>query len=371
MDVVEARAADWERDPFVLKEEGGYFYGRGASDNKLGIAQLTAAFLQLKRQGFRPDRDLVLAFTGDEETDMTTSAALATRLAARRPAFAVNSDSGGGRADPAGRPIAFAVQVAEKTFANLEVTVRNPGGHSARPRTDNAIYELAELLGRIRGFTFPVVVNEVSLPMLRDSAAQPNASPAFKSAVAALAANPADPQALAIVSAEPRLGHAIRTTCVPTLLTAGHADNALPQSATATINCRIFPGESVERVRAALAGLGGNPAAEWKVVGEPLEAPASPDNPELFAALRQVLAERAPGVPIVTYMTPGATDGKHFRARGVPTYGASADFTSPGQNTGAHGLNERVPTSSLFDGLDFWPRLMRVLGTPAGDGTGG
>jgi acetylornithine deacetylase/succinyl-diaminopimelate desuccinylase-like protein len=361
MDVVEAKPSDWERNPFVLHEEGGFFFGRGAMDNKFGIAQLTAAFIQLKKQGFRPDRDLVLVFSGDEETDMRTTQVLAEKMVGRKAEYAVNSDSGGGRADASGKPLTFAVQVAEKTFANLEVTVRNPGGHSARPRADNAIYELAEVLARVRSHRFPVVVNEVTMGMLRDAAAQPNAREELKAAVAALTADPNDKAALAVVEQEPRLGFSIRTTCVPTLLSGGHADNALPQRATANINCRIFPGVPVEDVRRTLASLGGNPAAEWKAVGEPLEAPPSPPNPELFAAIADALADRAPGVSIVTFMTPGATDGKHFRARGIPTYGAGADFSRQGVDTFAHGLNERAPAQSFFESLDYWPRLMRRL----------
>lgn len=367
MDVVEARKSDWERDPFVLHEEGGFLYGRGVSDNKLGVAHLTAAFITLKKVGFRPERDLVLAFSGDEETDMASSKVLAEKLASRKPEMALNSDSGGGRADASGKPTSFAVQVAEKTFANIEVTVRNPGGHSARPRSDNAIYELAELLGKVRGYSFPLVDSEITRTMLRDAAASPSASDSLKAKVAALEARPSDPALLAEISAEPRLGHAMRTTCVPTLLQGGHADNALPQSATANINCRIFPGVEIETVRQQLAAVGGNPQAEWKVTGEPFGAPASPSNPALFAAIAEAIAPVAPGVPIIPYMTPGATDGKHFRARGIPTYGFSADFTVGGEVSGVHGLNERIPESSLFEAFDFWPRLMRLL---AG-GTGG
>lgn len=361
MDVVEAKASDWERNPFAMHEEGGFFFGRGAMDNKFGIAQLTAAFIQLKRQGFQPDRDLVLVFSGDEETDMRTTQVLAEKMVARKPEFAVNSDSGGGRADASGKPLAFAVQVAEKTFANIEVTIRNPGGHSARPRSDNAIYDLAEVLARVRSYRFPVVVNDVTMGMLRDSASQRNASEEFKAAVAKLAVNPTDAAALAAVEKEPRLGFSIRTTCIPTLLSGGHADNALPQRATANINCRIFPGVPVEDVRKTLASLGGNPAAEWKADANTLEAPPSPSNPELFAAIADAVAPRAPGIPIVTFMTPGATDGKHFRARGIPTYGAGADFSRQGVDTFAHGLNERAPVQSFFESLDYWPRLMRRL----------
>ncbi|UUR06891.1 M20/M25/M40 family metallo-hydrolase [Sphingomonas glaciei] len=361
MDVVEAKRADWERDPFKLHEEGGFLYGRGTSDNKLGVAHLVAAFITLKKVGFRPDRDLILGFSGDEETDMKSSMVLAERLAAAKPEYAINSDSGGGRADASGKPTSFAVQVAEKTFANISVTIRNAGGHSARPRADNAIYELGEVLGRVRGYTFPLVNSDLTRAMLRDAAAASSASESLKAKVAALEAKPDDDALLAEVGAEPRLGHAVRTTCVPTLLEGGHADNALPQSATATINCRIFPGVEIEEVRRTLAALGGNAAAEWKIVGEPFGAPASPANPALFAAVKAAVAPQAPDIPIVTYMTPGATDGKHFRARGIPTYGFSADFTVGGEVAGVHGLNERIPDRALYEAFDFWPRLMRQL----------
>jgi acetylornithine deacetylase/succinyl-diaminopimelate desuccinylase-like protein len=258
------------------------------------------------------------------------------------------------------------VQVAEKTFANIAVTIRNPGGHSARPRADNAIYELAEVLGRVRGYTFPLVDSDLTRAMLRDAAAAPSASPELKAKVAALETGPGDAALWAELSREPRLGYAVRTTCVPTLLEGGHADNALPQSATATINCRIFPGVEIETVRRTLAEVGGNPQAQWAIEGEPFGAPASPNNPTLFAAIRQALLPEAGDIPIVPYMTPGATDGKHFRARGIPTYGFSADFTVGGEVAGVHGLNERIPERALYDAFDFWPRLMRQLAGGAG-----
>ena len=361
MDVVEAKRDDWQRDPFTFIEEDGDFFGRGTSDNKFGIAQLTSAFIQLKRQAFKPDRDLIIAFSGDEETDMASTRAMATKLAARRPAFAVNSDSGGGRADASGKGLSFGVQVAEKTYANVEVTVHNPGGHSARPRDDNAIFELAQLLGNIRSYRFPLVVNDLTRAIVHDAARQPGAEPGLEAALAALAANPNDQQAQALLSSDPRLGYSLRTTCVPTLLSGGHADNALPQKATANINCRIFPGVPVESVRQALAAAGRNPNAEWKIVGTPMASDPSPENKELFSAIAQTFEDRYPGVPVIPYMTPGATDGKHYRAAGIPTYGASLDFSRPGEDTGAHGLNERVPAESFFESLDYWPKLMRLL----------
>ncbi|WP_331039485.1 M20/M25/M40 family metallo-hydrolase [Allosphingosinicella sp.] len=361
MDVVEAKREDWERDPFKFIEENGHFFGRGTNDNKFGIAQLAAAFIQLKREGFKPNRDLIIAFSGDEETDMATTKAMVAKLAARKPAFALNSDSGGGRADASGKALAFAVQVAEKTFANIEVTVRNPGGHSARPRTDHAIYELADVLRNVRGYRFPVVVNDLTRSIVRDAARQPGANPNLESALEALARNSEDQQAQALLAAEPRLALSLRTTCVPTLLTGGHADNALPQSATANINCRIFPGVAIEEVRQKLAEIGGDPKAEWKVTGDPFASSPSPENKELFAAIAKAVEDRHPGIPVVPYMTPGATDGKHFRGAGIPTYGVGSEFSRAGEDTFAHGLNERVRVESFFESLDYWPRLMRLL----------
>lgn len=361
MDVVEAKRDDWQRDPFTFIEEDGRFFGRGTSDNKLGVAQLTEAFLQLKRQGFKPNRDLIIAFSGDEESDMDSTRAMVAKLAARRPAFAVNSDSGGGRADASGKGLSFGVQVAEKTYANIEVTVHNPGGHSARPRADNAIFELAELLGNIRLYRFPVIVNDLTREIVRDAARQLGAKPGLEEALAALAGNPDDHQAQALLASDPRLAYSLRTTCVPTLLSGGHADNALPQKATANINCRIFPGVSVESVKQALAAAGRNPNAEWKVVGTPMASDPSPENKELFSAIARTFEDLYPGIPVIPYMTPGATDGKHYRAAGIPTYGASLDFSRPGEEAGVHGLNENVPVESFFESLDYWPKLMRLL----------
>jgi acetylornithine deacetylase/succinyl-diaminopimelate desuccinylase-like protein len=361
MDVVEARRADWQRDPFTLIEEGGYFYGRGTTDNKAGIAQLASAFLALRRAGFQPSRDLVIAFSGDEETDMASSQALARKLAARRPEYALNSDSGGGRMNARGQASEYAVQVAEKTFANFDVTIRNPGGHSARPRTDNAIFELAELLRNLRGYTFPIMSTELTRVTLRAAAAKEGVSPELKAALLAFAADPTPANGEAALARAPGLALTLRTTCVPTLLTAGHADNALPQRATATINCRVFPGMPLASVQQQLATAGANPAAEWKLTGNPVQSDPSPVNEPLFAALAEIFGTRFPALPVIPYMTPGATDGKHFRAAGIPTYGVSAGFDAPGDNGNAHGLNERLGVAKFFDGLDFWPRLMKRL----------
>ena len=360
MDVVEARRDDWERDPFTFVEENGHFFGRGTSDNKFGIAQLTAAFIQLKRQGFKPNRDLIIAFSGDEETDMATTQAIVKKLAARQPEFAINSDSGGGRADSAGKGLSFGVQIAEKTYANFEVTVRNPGGHSARPRTDNSIYDLADILRNIRAYRFPVVVNDLTRTMVDNAARQADARPGLVEALAAVEKNPEDQQAQSVFEGT-SLGYSLRTTCVATKLEGGHAENALPQSATANINCRIFPGATVASVQQKLAEVGGNPNAEWKVTNEPMASDPSPVKKELFGVIGRALENRYLGIPVVPYMTPGATDGKHFRAAGIPTYGANSAFERAGESSFAHGLNERVRVDSFFESLDYWPKLIRLL----------
>ena len=360
MDVVEARRDDWERDPFTFVEENGHFFGRGTSDNKFGIAQLTAAFIQLKRQGFKPNRDLIIAFSGDEETDMATTQAIVKKLAARQPEFAINSDSGGGRADSAGKGLSFGVQIAEKTYANFEVTVRNPGGHSARPRTDNSIYDLADILRNIRAYRFPVVVNDLTRTMVENAARQADARPGLVEALAAVEKNPEDQQAQSVFEGT-SLGYSLRTTCVATKLEGGHAENALPQSATANINCRIFPGATVASVQQKLAEVGGNPNAEWKVTNEPMASDPSPVKKELFGVIGRALENRYLGIPVVPYMTPGATDGKHFRAAGIPTYGANSAFERAGESSFAHGLNERVRVDSFFESLDYWPKLIRLL----------
>ena len=360
MDVVEARRDDWERDPFTFVEENGHFFGRGTSDNKFGIAQLTAAFIQLKRQGFKPNRDLIIAFSGDEETDMATTQAIVKKLAARQPEFAINSDSGGGRADSAGKGLSFGVQIAEKTYANFEVTVRNPGGHSARPRTDNSIYDLADILRNIRAYRFPVVVNDLTRTMVENAARQADARPGLVEALAAVEKNPEDQQAQSVFEGT-SLGYSLRTTCVATKLEGGHAENALPQSATANINCRIFPGATVASVQQKLAEVGGNPNAEWKVTNEPMASDPSPVKKELFGVIGRALENRYLGIPVVPYMTPGATDGKHFRVAGIPTYGANLAFERAGESSFAHGLNERVRVDSFFESLDYWPKLIRLL----------
>ncbi len=358
MDVVEALRQDWKRDPFTLTEEDGYFFGRGTDDNKLGVLQLSVAFLQLKRADFVPTRDLVLAFSGDEETGMLTTRALAADESLAGAEFALNSDAGGGVLDEQGKPRSYAMQVAEKTYASFELTVRNPGGHSSRPRRDNAIYELAEALGRLRGHRFPVRHNEVTREYFRVTGAATGGG--LGKAMRAFAADPEDAAAQDALAADPAYVGTTRTTCIPTMLEAGHAENALPQSATATVNCRIFPGTRVADVQAELARVVDNEAVTFKLLGDPVESAFSMPRDDVTAAVAKAVHARYPDLPIVPEMSSGGTDGMHFRAAGVPTYGVGGLFMKD-SDVFAHGLNERVPVDGFYASLDHWPTLLKAL----------
>ena len=358
MDVVDARPEDWKFDPFALREAGGDFLGRGSIDNKLGVAQLTRAFADLKRAGFVPDRDLYLAFSGDEETGMATTRALVDALKPMNVDYALNSDAGGGYLTPTGKAGAHGTQIAEKTFATFDVTIRNEGGHSSRPRLDNAIYQLAELLRRVEAHRFPIEANAATRANFRTLAA--SMPPAVAAMMRRFGDNPADAEAGAALAASPDTMHMIMTTCVATMLDAGHAENALPQRATATINCRIFPGTEVGTVAAALKSVGGNADAEWAVRDAPRASPVSEPRADVIAAVNKALAIHYPGVTTTPYQESGGTDGKWFRIGGIPTYGVGAAFMEPAKIR-AHGLDENAPVASFFNGLDYWPTLIREL----------
>jgi acetylornithine deacetylase/succinyl-diaminopimelate desuccinylase-like protein len=362
MDVVPARPEDWKRDPFTLVEESGYFFGRGTADIKQEVALIATTFIRLKSEGFVPTRDLYLVYTGDEETTMATTRLLAKRPELAAAEYALNGDGGGGvLAEADGKAQVYYLQGAEKSYATFELTLRNPGGHSSAPRTDNAIYELATVLKAIEGYAFPVMTNEWNLGSLKASAA---ARPGpLGDAMARFAKDPTDAQAIATLSADPMYVGRIRTTCVATMLRAGHAENALPQSATATVNCRIFPGTRVAEVQAALQRLAGD-AVEIAVIGVPTEGPASPLREDVLEAVAKAVHASHPGVPIVPDMAPYATDGSIFRGAGIPTYGVSSTFIKD-TDSFAHGLDERIPVDEFYAGLVHWHVLLRtVAGRP-------
>jgi acetylornithine deacetylase/succinyl-diaminopimelate desuccinylase-like protein len=352
MDVVDARPDDWERDPFTLLEEDGYFFGRGSTDDKFGVAMLTATFLRLKEEGFVPTRDLIIAFTGDEETGMRTARALVTTHRALTDAeFALNADAGGGVLGEDGTPVRYLLQTSEKTYATFELTVTNPGGHSSTPRGDNAIYELAAVLRNIEAHRFPVRVNDATRSYF-EAAARVTPGPVGE-AMARFARNPDDAAAAEVLWRQPEQVGITRTTCVATMLRAGHAENALPQSATATVNCRIFPGVEVAEVEETLRRIAGHPGLGIRVLGEPLPSRASPPREDVLRAVTRGVERIRRGTPVIPYMAPYGTDGKEFRRAEIPTYGTMGLFIRDSDQF-AHGLNERVPVRSFFDALEFW-----------------
>ncbi|GAA4854692.1 M20/M25/M40 family metallo-hydrolase [Luteimonas vadosa] len=367
MDVVDADPSEWTHDPWTLEEVDGRLHGRGVVDNKYGLLTLTQAFLRLRRRGFVPDRDLVLAFSGDEETGMASTRLLADRL--RGAAFAVNSDAGGGYRPAGDGTPSYYIQAAEKTYATFELTARNKGGHSSAPRADNAIYQLSAALLRIAAHRFPVRWNAVSLAGLATTAGDLGDDPELAKAITDFVASPGHPASLRRMEQEEWLSRELRTTCVATMLQAGIVENALPTAARATINCRIFPGETIDDTRAALAQAAGDPALELTVVGDPVEGPMSPVPAALTVALERTLKIRLPGARVSPYMEAGATDGVAFRRAGIPTVGAGPLISTDGSDYNFHGIDESLPVSQFEQGLDHYYLFIQALAgaTPEDD----
>jgi acetylornithine deacetylase/succinyl-diaminopimelate desuccinylase-like protein len=355
MDVVEARAADWERDPFTPVIENGFLFGRGADDNKFDVAMIVTTILRLKAEGFRPARDIILAFSGDEETDMLTTRALAKQFPDAE--FVLNGDGGGGKLDANGKPLVYDLQAGEKTYADFEFTFTNPGGHSSRPSGDNAIAQLARAIVRIAAYRFPPQRNELTRASLT-ATGQRTPGPVGEAMLRF--AETGDAKAAAELAKHADTVGQIGTTCVPTMLRGGHAHNALPQSATVSVNCRIFPGVSVESVRDRLVEVIADPQVKVTVLGDPSASDASPLRADIVAAVTKAVHARAPGLPIVPSMSAGATDSLHFRAAGIPSYGVSALFMRS-EDAFAHGLNERVPLAAIDGALVQWHSLLTEL----------
>ena len=359
MDVVEANAEDWERPPFTLTQDDKYFYARGSVDNKFGVAQLTSTFIRLKKEGFQPNRDLIIAFTGDEESGMTTTRMLANeRPDLAKAEFALNSDSGGGALDKQGHAITYNIQAAEKTYATWEMTVHNPGGHSSRPRPDNAIYDLADAIMKIEAYRFPVRWSEMTQNYFRVTGEKLGGE--LGEAMVRFADDPEDEAATDRLALESSYVGTTRTTCVVTMLKAGHAENALPQSATATVNCRIFPGIPIAEVEQTLKDVVDNDEIELVLLDEPTESPISELREDVVAAVSSAVHSRYPDVPIIPIMASGGTDGMHFRKAGIPTWAVSGVFMDPDEMY-AHGLNERVPIEGFYGALDHWSIILREL----------
>jgi carboxypeptidase PM20D1 len=360
MDVVDARREEWERDPFKLIEENGNFYGRGTSDNKAGVVALVSTILRLKASKLQPSRELVFAFVADEETNMNTTRQIAAHAWVRNAEFAINTDAGGGILDEAsGKPLIYLVQGAEKTYATFDLIVTNPGGHSSRPRADNAIYQLAHALEKIEAYRFPAMATDLSRSYL--GAVGKQQSGPLGEALRKFSADPTDAGAADVLAKSPEFVGTTRTTCVATMLDAGHAENALPQTAKAAVNCRIFPGVAVDSVRDGLVAAIADPGVKVEVRGQPEASPISEMRPDVMAAITRAVHADYPGVTVAPYLESGATDGKVYRTAGIPTFATSGLFSKPSEMF-AHGLNERTPVDAFYHGLDHIYRLAVDLG---------
>jgi acetylornithine deacetylase/succinyl-diaminopimelate desuccinylase-like protein len=357
MDVVEARREDWTRDPFTPVTEKGYLFGRGAVDDKFDIAVVVSVLGELKRQGWTPRRDVILALSGDEETRQQTARTFPQLFA--NAELVLNGDAGGGELAEDGQPVGYGIQAAEKTYADFTVAVTNPGGHSSRPGKTNAIYELAADLTRLAAYRFPVMSSEITRAAFR--AAAPGARGPTGEALRRYMADPADAAAIETLSQDPDYVGQLRTTCVATMIAGGHATNALPQRVSANVNCRIFPGVSSEEVRRTLLAVMADPAASVVRVDDgAIDSPASPLRPDVMAAVTKAVHARFPGLPVVPVMSASATDGMFFRAAGVPTYGVSGLFIKASDDF-AHGLDERVPLDAIDGALAHWESLLKDL----------
>jgi acetylornithine deacetylase/succinyl-diaminopimelate desuccinylase-like protein len=357
LDVVEADPADWSVDPFEFLERDGYYYGRGVTDDKDEAAIYTVNMIRMQREGYRPDRDIIMALTADEEggTDNGVRYLLEHHRELVDAAFVLNE--GGGGAIQNGKRIANSVQAAEKVYQTYQFEVINPGGHSSVPRDDNAIYDLTAALGRLAEFRFPVGLNEVTRAFFSQSA---DAVPPEQAAmIPGLLHQPPLEDAVAFFSRIPVYNARLRTTCVATRLNAGHADNALPQRAQATVNCRILPGVDPADVQATLNDVVANDRVSITPVGEATPSPSSPLTEEVMAPIQEITEAMWPGVPVVPNMSTGATDGLSFRNAGIPVYGVSGLFGDI-DDARAHGRDERILVEAFYDGLEFLDRLVRA-----------
>jgi len=366
LDVVEARREDWSLDPFTLTERDGYFYGRGTMDIKDEAADLVANLLRLKAEGYVPDRDIVVALTDDEEggDDNGVTWLLQHRPELIRAAYVINTDAGGGQMEH-GRRLRNPVQTSEKIYATYLLEVTGAGGHSSLPPRDNAIYTLAKGLDRLSRFDFPVRLNPTTRAFFRQLAEQEKGQVAGD--LRAVSGVAPDPKAAGRLAAVPLYNSSMRTTCVATMLQAGHAENALPQRAQATIQCRLLPGDSPEATRATLAQVLSDPLIRVTLPDKPEISPASPLSPEVMTAVERVTAAMWPGVVVLPVMDPWSTDGAYLRRAGVPVYGVSGIFYDI-SDVRAHGKDERILVQSFYAGVEFMYRLMKDLTGGGKDG---
>lgn len=359
IDVVEALPEDWTVEPYELTEKDGWFYGRGTTDNKAGAAMLVANFIRLKREGFEPNRDLIVMLTGDEETTGTGASLLATQHRDLIDAeYALNTDGGMVITSEDGEPQAFIVQTAEKMYVSYLFEATDPGGHSSLPRADSAISRLSRTLVALEELDFPIDLNETSRAFFRLYA--PLAEPAARPLLRGLLENPEDPALSAELVKWPYFNALARTTCVATMLEGGHAENALPQTARATVNCRVLPQSTAEETEKTLREIAAPEGVTVSRIAPTVPSPPSPLDPAIVEPITRVAAEFWPGVPVIPEMSTGATDGLFVRNAGIPVYGVSAIAENPGDQR-AHGQDERIRVESYYDALEYWYRLVKLL----------
>jgi acetylornithine deacetylase/succinyl-diaminopimelate desuccinylase-like protein len=360
LDVVEAKRADWTRDPFTLIEENGYFYGRGTADMKVIDATWVDMLVRFKEEKFQPKRTIKLALTCGEETISAFNGA--DWLAKNRrdlidAEFALN-EGGGGRADADGKVLTQGIQVGEKVVQQFRVETTNPGGHSSVPVRDNAIYQLSEALLKIRDYEFPLTMNDTTRAFFAKAGA--GRTDATGKAMVAIAKDPTDKAAEAELNKDRAFHSMLRTTCVATLLDGGHAENALPQRAGANINCRMFPGSTMEATKAALEAAIGDPGVKLTPL-QPIRGKSmpSPLDPKIMGPAEKIAAKYFPGVPVIPTMSTGASDAIYLAPVGIPTYGVPGFWSGP-EGSGAHGLNEHMSVKSVYVGRDYLTDLVKA-----------
>jgi acetylornithine deacetylase/succinyl-diaminopimelate desuccinylase-like protein len=361
LDVVEALKQDWspDLDPFKLNERNGFFYGRGTSDVKDGDAILVENFMRLKKESWVPSRDLILALTADEEGGESNGVSwlLQNHRDLIDAEYCINTDGGDFELQK-GQRLLLGVQTSEKNYVDFTLEVKSNGGHSSRPVKDNAIYHLADGLERLGNFDFPVLLNETTKAFFEKTASLQDSATAGD--FTAIAKDPGDKEAAARLARSPYINALLRTTCVATRLDGGHANNALPQTARANVNCRMLPNDSLENVQATLKRVLGDDHISLQVANYSGAAPASPVNPQIMRIMENLSTKLYAGIPVVPQMDTGASDGKALRLKGIPTYGIPGVFQDI-DDVRAHGRDERIGVKEFYDGVDFYYELIKEL----------
>lgn len=362
LDVVEALRQDWSMDPFKFNEVNGFFYGRGTSDIKQGDTILVTNFIRLKKEGWVPARDLILALTADEEGGQSNGVQWLAKNHREwiDAEYSINTDAGDFETKK-GKRMLLGMQTSEKNYVDFRLEVKSNGGHSSRPVKDNAIYHLSQGLARLAGFDFPVSLNETTRGYFERTAAleSPVTGADFRAVIGADHAQAEE--AAKRLSQSAFFNALLRTTCVATRLEGGHANNALPQTAAANVNCRMLPQDSLQNVQDTLKRVLADDRIVVSVVGEAVPAPASAINPAIVSKLQALSAKLYGGLPIVPVMDTGASDGKYLRIAGIPTYGVPGVFEDV-DDVRAHGKDERIGVNDFYDGVDFYYEFIKSLG---------